>query len=88
VQILVYNAYNIIRHSNYVSILSGSTNKVLGQGTVSPAFDSNIGNVYVTNFNSNGFPGNTVYINKCICGKAKLVIYCFNNGKFVNRLTL
>jgi DNA-binding beta-propeller fold protein YncE len=57
----------MIRHSNYVSIVSGSTNKVLGnvtvgQGTVSPAFDPNNGNVYVTNFNSNGSPGNTVSV--------------------------
>jgi DNA-binding beta-propeller fold protein YncE len=63
----VYNAYNMIRHSNYVSIVSGSTNKVLGnvtvgQGRVSPAFDPNNGNVYVTNFNSNGSPGNTVSV--------------------------
>ena len=43
----VYNAYDMIRHSNYVSIVSGSTNKVLGnvtvgQGTVSPALEFNI----------------------------------------------
>jgi hypothetical protein len=30
------------------------------QSTVSPAFDPNNGNVYVTKFNSNGSPGNTV----------------------------
>jgi DNA-binding beta-propeller fold protein YncE len=29
---------------------------------VSPAFDPNNGNVYVINFNSNGFPGNTVSV--------------------------
>jgi|SRR5215469_217026 len=57
----------MIRHSNYVSIVSGSTNKVLGnvtvgQGRVSPAFDPNNGNVYVPNFNSNGSPGNTVLV--------------------------
>jgi YVTN family beta-propeller protein len=57
----------MIRHSNYVSILSCSTNKVIenltvGQGPVSPAFDPNNGNVYVTNFNSNGSPGNTVSV--------------------------
>jgi len=34
----------------------------VGQGPVSPAFDPNNGNVYVTNFNSNGSPGNTVSV--------------------------
>jgi DNA-binding beta-propeller fold protein YncE len=48
-------------------MLSGSTNRVIGdvtadQGPVSPVFDPNNGNVYVTNFNSNGSPGNTVSV--------------------------
>jgi DNA-binding beta-propeller fold protein YncE len=34
----------------------------VGQGAVSPVFDPNNGNVYVTNFNSNGAPGNTVSV--------------------------
>ena len=53
--------------TNYVSILSGSTNKVIGnvtvgQGPVSPVFDPNNGYVYVTNSNSNNSPGNTVSV--------------------------
>ena len=34
----------------------------MGQGPVSPVFDPNDGNVYVTNFNSNASPGNTVSV--------------------------
>jgi DNA-binding beta-propeller fold protein YncE len=34
----------------------------MGQGPVSPVFDPNNGYVYVTNFNSNGSPGNTVSV--------------------------
>ncbi len=61
------NIYVGNQGSNYVSILSGSTNKVIGtvtvgQGPVSPVFGPNNGNVYVTNFNSNQAPGNTVSV--------------------------
>jgi YVTN family beta-propeller protein len=61
------NIYVGNQGTNYVSILSGSTNRVIdnvtvGQGPVSPVFDPNNGNVYVTNFNSNGAPGNTVSV--------------------------
>jgi DNA-binding beta-propeller fold protein YncE len=34
----------------------------VGQGPVTPVFDPNNGNVYVTNFNSNQAPGNTVSV--------------------------
>jgi YVTN family beta-propeller protein len=61
------NIYVGNQGSNYVSIISGSTNKVIGtvtvgQGPVSPVFDPNNGNVYVTNFNSNQAPGNAVSV--------------------------
>jgi YVTN family beta-propeller protein len=61
------NIYVGNQGTNYVSILSGSTNRVIGnvtvgQGPVTPVFDPNNGNVYVTNFNSNGSPGNTVSV--------------------------
>jgi len=61
------NIYVGNQGTNYVSILSGSTNKVIqnitvGQGPVSPAFDPNNGNVYVTDFNSNQAPGNTLSV--------------------------
>jgi DNA-binding beta-propeller fold protein YncE len=37
-------------------------NVTVGQGPASPVFDPNNGNVYVTNFNSNQAPGNTVSV--------------------------
>jgi YVTN family beta-propeller protein len=61
------NIYVSNHGSNYVSILSGATNKVLGnvtvgQGPVSSVFDPNNGYVYVTNYNTNEAPGNTVSV--------------------------
>ncbi len=61
------NIYVGNQGTNYVSILSGATNKVIenvtvSEGPVTPVFDPNNGNVYVTNFNSNQAPCNTVSV--------------------------
>ncbi len=53
--------------SNYVSLIDGSSNQVIGtvtvgSGPVTPVYDPVHHNVYVTNFHSNEAPGNTVSV--------------------------
>ena len=53
--------------ANYVSLINGTNNQVIGnvtvgQGPVTPVYDPGHRNVYVTNFHSNEASGNTVSV--------------------------
>ena len=61
------NIYVGNQGSNYVSVIDGSQNQVIGTvtvgtGPVTPVYDPLHRNVYVTNYQSNEVPGNTVSV--------------------------